>query len=121
VTVDTVAGVVGHWDASRLDQVVTNLLTNAIKFGAGKPISIRVDQRDEKALLLVKDEGIGIDRPQQEKIFQRFERAVSPRHFGGLGLGLYVCRRFVDAHGGTITVASEPGVGSVFSVDLPLT
>lgn len=120
VTVEAPARVVGNWDGSRLDQVVTNLFANAVKFGAGKPIAIRVDQRDQTALLFVKDEGIGIDRQQQERIFERFERAVSPRNFGGLGLGLYVCRRFVDAHGGTIRVNSEPGVGSVFSVELPL-
>jgi signal transduction histidine kinase len=120
VTVETSGRVVGNWDGSRLDQVVTNLFANAVKFGAGKPITIRVDQRDQMALLVVKDEGIGIDHQQQERIFGRFERAVSPRNFGGLGLGLYVCRRFVDAHGGTIRVSSEPGVGSMFSVELPL-
>jgi predicted ATPase/signal transduction histidine kinase len=120
VTVAAAAGIIGNWDGSRLDQVVTNLFANAVKFGAGKPIAIRVDRRDQTALLIVKDEGIGIDRQQQERIFERFERAVSPRNFGGLGLGLYVCRRFVDAHGGTIRVSSEPGEGSVFSVELPL-
>jgi signal transduction histidine kinase len=99
---------------------VTNLLANAIKFGAGKPIVVRVDQRDGVALLVVKDEGIGIAPERQATIFDRFERGVSTHHFGGLGLGLYVCRRFVDAHGGKIGVSSDVGAGATFSVELPL-
>jgi predicted ATPase/signal transduction histidine kinase/serine/threonine protein kinase len=120
VTVETSSAVVGSWDASRLDQVLTNLLANAIKFGAGRPITIRVDQRDEIALLVVKDAGMGIGPEHLDKIFERFERGVSTEHFGGLGLGLYICRRFVDAHGGKIGVSSKLGGGSTFSVELPL-
>jgi predicted ATPase/GAF domain-containing protein/tRNA A-37 threonylcarbamoyl transferase component Bud32 len=120
VTVETTGTVVGSWDGSRLDQVLTNLLANSIKFGAGKPILVRVDQHDGRALLVVKDQGIGIAPDRIGRIFERFERAVPTEHFGGLGLGLYVCKRFVDAHRGTIGVASELGVGSTFSVELPL-
>jgi predicted ATPase/signal transduction histidine kinase/tRNA A-37 threonylcarbamoyl transferase component Bud32 len=119
VTVETTGTVVGNWDASRLDQVLTNLLTNAIKFGASRPVVVRIDQRDDVALLVVRDEGIGIDPERQGRIFDRFERAVSSEHFGGLGLGLYVCRRVVEAHHGKISVASQIGAGSTFSVELP--
>jgi signal transduction histidine kinase len=119
VTVETPGTVVGNWDASRLDQVVTNLLSNAIKFGAGKPIVVRVDQRNELALLVMKDEGIGIEPERQRTIFERFERTAPSAPAPRLGLGLYVCRRFVDAHGGTITVSSRPGAGATFSVELP--
>ncbi len=119
VSVESSTAVVGSWDASRLDQVMTNLLANAIKFGAGRPITIRVDQRDDVALLVIKDAGMGIAPEHLDKIFDRFERGVSTEHFGGLGLGLYICRRFVDAHGGKIGVASKLGDGSTFSVELP--
>jgi predicted ATPase/signal transduction histidine kinase/tRNA A-37 threonylcarbamoyl transferase component Bud32 len=120
VTVESSGAVVGSWDASRLDQVLTNLLANAIKFGAGRPVTIRVDQRNELALLVVKDAGMGIGPEHLDKIFERFERGVSTEHFGGLGLGLYICRRFVDAHGGKIGVSSKLGGGSTFLVELPL-
>src|SRR5262249_11368026 len=95
VTLEVAPNVVGTWDASRLDQVGTTLLVSASRFGASKPIAVRVEQRGGAALLVVKDEGIGIDPERQASIFDRFERAVSPQHFGGLGLGLYVCRRLV--------------------------
>jgi predicted ATPase/signal transduction histidine kinase/tRNA A-37 threonylcarbamoyl transferase component Bud32 len=120
VSIETPAVVVGSWDSSRLDQVVTNLLANAIKFGAGKPISVRVDQRADVALLVVKDEGIGIDPARQASIFDCFERAVRTKQLGGLGLGLYICRRLIDAHGGRISVESMPDAGATFSVELPL-
>jgi len=110
---------VGRWDRSRLDQVISNLLSNAIKFGAGKPIEILVGQEAGSARLVVKDLGIGIDPAAQARIFERFERAVSTRHYGGLGLGLYICREIVEAHGGSIHVASQPGTGSTFTVELP--
>jgi predicted ATPase/signal transduction histidine kinase len=113
------ASVVGRWDRSRLDQVVANLLSNAIKFGAGKPIDIIVGQEAGIARLVVKDFGIGIAAAQQARIFERFERAVSSEHYGGLGLGLYICRRIVEAHGGSICVASQLGEGATFRVELP--
>jgi PAS domain S-box-containing protein len=112
--------IVGCWDALKIEQVVANLLANAIKFGAGTPIEIEVGQDVERAHLAVTDHGLGIDRERQRRIFDRYERAVPARNYGGLGLGLYICRRIVEAHGGTITVASEPGAGSTFTVELPL-
>jgi len=111
--------VVGCWDRSRLDQVVTNLLSNAIKFGDGKPIDLAVERLGETARLRVRDHGIGIAPERQAHLFERFERAVSAQHYGGLGLGLYVSRRIVEAHGGTIRVESRAGEGATFVVDLP--
>jgi signal transduction histidine kinase len=111
--------VVGVWDRSRLEQVVTNLLANAIKFGAGRPITITISKEAGSARLAVTDQGIGIAPDQQARIFERFGRAVSVRHYGGLGLGLYICRRIAEAHGGSIRVESGQGVGSTFVLELP--
>jgi PAS domain S-box-containing protein len=110
----------GKWDVSRLEQVVTNLLDNALKYGAGKPILVRVRAEAGHAVLTVTDHGIGIEPSHLSRIFERFERAVSERHYGGLGLGLYITRELVQAHGGSIRVESEPNVCTVFTVELPL-
>jgi PAS domain S-box-containing protein len=110
----------GYWDRLRIEQVVTNLLGNACKYGAGKPIEIRVACDDDQAQLMVRDNGIGIEADSIARIFDRFERAVSSRSYGGLGLGLYIVRQIVEAHGGKIRVSSEPGSGSLFIVDLPI-
>jgi signal transduction histidine kinase len=111
--------VLGEWDRVRIEQIVTNLLGNAIKYGQGKPIEVAVDGEGDRARVRVKDFGIGISPADQERIFQRFERAVSSRHFGGLGLGLWVSRQLVEAHGGTIRVQSVPDQGAEFEVELP--
>nr|WP_240806992.1 AAA family ATPase [Polyangium spumosum] len=112
--------VVGSWDRLRLEQVLTNLLTNAMKFGAGKPIEVAVSEDDGQATLVVTDHGIGIEPAAQERIFRRFERAVPVEHYGGLGLGLYIAHQIVSSHGGTIEVESRPGDGATFTVRLPL-
>ncbi|QRN97812.1 PAS domain S-box protein [Archangium violaceum] len=114
------APVVGLWDRLRLEQVVTNLLTNALKYGAGRPILLRVWSEEGRARLGVRDEGIGIAPEHRGRIFGKFERAVSERHYGGLGLGLHITRQIVQAFGGTIRVESELGQGSTFTVELPL-
>ena len=113
-------GVTGRWDELRLEQVVANLIENAIAFAPGKPIRIRLQATSEKARLTVRDEGIGIAPNHQSRIFERFERAVSSRNHGGFGLGLYICRTIVEALDGTISLQSEPGRGSTFTVELPL-
>ncbi|HVH41397.1 MAG TPA: GAF domain-containing sensor histidine kinase, partial [Labilithrix sp.] len=113
--------VVGTWDRLRLEQVVANLLSNAIKFGAGKPVEIAVSQVGRKAVLSVRDHGIGITPDRISQVFGRFERAVSSRSYGGLGLGLYIAHVIVSALGGTISVESVVGEGSTFVVELPRT
>jgi predicted ATPase/signal transduction histidine kinase len=107
-------------DRGRIEQVLSNLLSNAMKFGPGKPITVTTGTRQGRAVLSVSDHGIGIDPARQPRIFERFERGVSPRHYGGLGLGLYISRQIVDAHGGTIEVRSAPGEGATFTVELPV-
>jgi PAS domain S-box-containing protein len=110
----------GHWDRLRMEQVVTNLLANAIKYGACKPIALLIERANGTAVLTVRDEGIGIDSHKIPRLFGRFERAVSSRSYGGLGLGLYIARQIVEAHGGSIRVSSQLGVGSAFTVEVPL-
>ncbi len=111
---------IGHWDRGRLDQVVTNLVANAFKYGSGEQVDVQVSREDAHAVLTVRDRGIGIPEADQKRIFDRFERAVSARHFGGLGLGLWIVHQLVTAHRGEISVASTPGQGSTFTVRLPL-
>lgn len=119
LTVRAEGPVAGTWDPLRLSQVVLNLLSNAIKYGAGRPIEVELSQRGGEATLLVRDAGIGIAPDRLASIFEPFERAVSPWHYGGLGLGLYIVRSLVQAMGGTIRVQSEPGAGATFTVTLP--
>lgn len=111
----------GRFDRLRTDQIVTNLLSNAIKYGPGKPIEMHITADAATAQIVVTDHGIGIAPEHQERIFARFERAVSTRNYGGLGLGLYIVRQVLDALGGTISVRSELGVGATFTVTLPRT
>ncbi|MGZ3670452.1 MAG: PAS domain S-box protein [Bdellovibrionota bacterium] len=110
----------GAWDMARLDQVITNLFTNAIKYGKGSPIQIKLREEDGNAVLSVEDRGIGISAADQEKIFDRFVRLAPVENYGGLGLGLFIVKRIVLAHGGSISVESEPGKGAKFTVALPL-
>ncbi len=109
----------GVWDRVRLEQVIDNLVGNAVKFGAGSAVEVLVDASDGSAHLAVSDHGIGISPEDQRRIFERFERAVPDTHYGGLGLGLWIVRNIVEAHGGDIRVSSVPGKGSRFDVTLP--
>jgi signal transduction histidine kinase len=112
-------GVTGLWDPLALEQVTENLLTNAIKFGAGKPVTIVLHADDQTAQLTVRDQGIGISEEDRSRIFQRFERAVTQREHGGFGIGLWLANQLIMAMAGTITVESAPGEGSRFTVTLP--
>jgi len=107
-------------DRSRVEQVLGNLLSNAIKYGRGRPIEVGLVQRGTSAELSVRDHGIGIAPADIARIFGKFERAVSHRNYGGFGLGLFISRHLVEAHGGTIRVESKSGEGSSFIVSLPL-
>lgn len=109
----------GHWDRRRLEQVVLNLISNAVKYGEGKPVDVRVEDRGADVRLVIEDRGIGIASGDQSRIFDAFERAAPVENFSGLGLGLYITRRIVEAHGGVIEVASTPGQGATFVVTLP--
>jgi signal transduction histidine kinase len=112
--------VVGRWDKLRLGQVVTNLLSNAIKFGRGGPVEVEVvATADDRARLEVRDQGVGVPVEERGRIFGRFERASSDRHFPGLGLGLWITKQIVEACGGVISFDSQPGKGSTFRVELP--
>lgn len=111
---------VGEWDAERIDILLTNLLANAVKYGPGKPVDVFIERVGGEALVRVVDQGIGIDRADQQRIFERFERAVTERQYGGFGVGLWLSREIVKAHAGSIAVASEPGAGATFTVRLPV-
>jgi PAS domain S-box-containing protein len=120
VTFHSPQKVVGIWDSDRIKQIVINLLTNAAKYGRGKPIEITALIDDGRAKLLVRDHGIGISKENQKKIFNRFERVAPISHYAGLGLGLFISRELAISHEGDILVESELGVGSTFTLALPL-
>ncbi len=112
-----VATIRGQWDRLRLDQVLTNLLLNALKYGRGRPVHVRARIAGATAEIEIADEGIGVTSENTRRIFDKFERAV-PAHYGGLGLGLFIARQIVEAHDGRVEVESTPGVGSTFRVTL---
>lgn len=107
-------------DRFRIEQVMGNLLNNAYRYGRGQPVSVEVITKGNVAHVSIIDQGIGIDRQDKEKIFTRFRRAVPASEVSGLGLGLYIAKQIVEAHGGAIRVESELNKGSTFTVELPL-
>jgi len=109
----------GLWDRKRLDQIITNLVSNAIKYGNGQAVEVDIEESGATAILTVRDHGIGIPAESQLLVFERFERAANAQGFQGLGLGLWIAKQLVEAHGGKISIASAPGVGSTFTVALP--
>lgn len=114
------ATLVGVWDEFRIEQVVANLLTNALRYGMGKPIQVRTFAQHDMACVEVRDQGIGISAQDQQRIFQQFERVASAPGSAGLGLGLYIAEQIVLAHGGSLGVHSVEGQGATFTVGLPL-
>jgi signal transduction histidine kinase/PAS domain-containing protein len=120
VTVKTEGDLVGQWDRFRLDQVATNLISNAIKYGEGKPIDVAAVRVADLVMLKVIDRGIGIDPAMLSQVFDPFQRVAEVRHYGGLGLGLHIARTIVNGMGGTISVDSRPGDGATFTVALPV-
>ena len=109
----------GQWDAARVGQVIERLLANALRYGLHLPVEMDVRGDGQRAFIEVRDSGIGIARELQTVIFDRFERGVSWRNYGGLGLGLWISKRIIVALGGSIHVVSEPGKGATFVVELP--
>lgn len=120
VNFETVETAIVHGDPFRLEQVITNLLSNAAKYGEHKPITVTVKKSETQVIFCVEDQGRGISAEDQQRIFARFERAVSGTDIAGLGLGLTIVKEILDAHQGHITVESQPGAGAKFQVELPL-
>jgi signal transduction histidine kinase len=120
LSVDAPAELQLHGDPLRLGQLVDNLVGNALRYGAGKPVHLRLTQQGAAATLSVRDQGIGFAVADGERIFGPFERAAPSTGYGGLGLGLYLAREIVRAHGGTIHATGAPGAGAEFVVSLPL-
>src|SRR6185369_9974982 len=109
-----------RWDRQRIEQVVMSLVGNAFKYGAGQPVAVSVSRDHDHAIIEVADHGPGIAESDLARIFGRFERAASMRHYGGLGLGLYVSREIVEAEGGSITARNRAAGGACFTVRLPI-
>ena len=120
VTLEAEQPVVGNWDEFRIEQVISNLLTNALRYGAKSPITVKVYSENNQARVEVRDLGIGISEENQQRIFQQFERVTAKHAVAGLGLGLFISEQIVTAHGGTITVESRIGEGALFRVCLPI-
>jgi len=118
--VEVGAPISGRWDRFRIEQVVGNLIGNAIKYGAGRPIDVSAGPSAGKAVIAVNDQGVGISPEDQRRVFERFARLTPGRYYGGFGLGLWISRTIVEAHGGTIAVSSQLGNGASFVVQLPL-
>jgi len=119
VRLDVEGAAVGRWDRGRLEQVVANLLGNALKFGRGQPIEVRIDGDARRARVIVADHGTGIAPEAQPRIFDPFVSARESRRAGGLGLGLYIVRMIVRRLGGEVRVESAPEQGATFTVELP--
>ena len=120
LALESESSLVGEFDAPRVAQLLRNLLSNAARYGSGHPVKVRLRRQGAHACLELVDQGIGVPPEQRERVFERFERAAPARHSGGLGLGLWVSRQVVEAHGGSIAVTDTPGGGATFTVLLPL-
>jgi signal transduction histidine kinase len=110
----------GSWDRLRVEQVLTNLVSNAIKFGGAKPVEVTVCRAGPHGRVTVRDHGIGIAAEDLDRVFHRFERTSAAAKYAGLGMGLYIARQIVEAHGGIIRAESAPNVGTTFVTDLPI-
>jgi len=113
-------GIRGRWDRLAVEQIIGNIISNAIKYGDGKPVHIGLTREGDQVRLEVKDRGIGISAEDQARIFGRFEQVVTGQHRTGFGVGLWLARALIEAHRGSIAVHSAPGQGTAFTVWLPL-
>jgi len=121
LAVDTPSPIIGAWDRLRIEQILSNLVGNAIKYAPRRPVEIAAARKGSSAMVTVRDHGGGIAPEDVERVFGQFERAVTARHLGGLGMGLYIARQLAIAHGGAIHVDSTPGEGAAFVLELPNT
>lgn len=112
--------IVGEWDRIRIEQVLINLISNALKYGRGKPITIEAGRVSDKAVITVSDQGIGIELSDQPHVFDLFTRAVDPNDYKGLGIGLFIARQIVEAHGGSLSLESKLNRGTTFTIELPI-
>lgn len=113
------SGVMGEWDGERLRQAIGHLVENAVKFGRGRPVEVRVQEGVGEAQVVVRDRGPGVPADARERIFEKFERAASADHVGGLGLGLWMARGIAEAHGGTVALEAAPAEGATFVLTVP--
>ena len=120
VTFHATNAIEGSLDRIRFEQIFLNLLTNSLKYGDKNPVSINLENENGNAVLIFRDKGVGISEQNIGRIFERFERVSDSKDVSGLGLGLFITKQIVEAHGGTISVSSKEHEGSVFTVILPL-
>ncbi|MDP3758378.1 MAG: HAMP domain-containing sensor histidine kinase, partial [Candidatus Daviesbacteria bacterium] len=121
IKIQAKSSVLGKWDKSRIEQVVTNLISNAIKYGNGKPIEIKIFKSGNQGKFIIKDQGMGIPPHEQKVIFDLFKRASGPGEYKkGLGVGLFITSQIVKIHDGKIKVSSIPAKGATFTIELPL-
>lgn len=120
LVVENVENVIGNWDEFRVEQIIINLITNALRYGGGKPVSINVIGGGDDVEIHVQDQGEGIPLNEQQRIFEKFERLGNNQVKEGLGMGLYIARQLAQAHGGDLSVTSTPGEGACFILRLPL-
>jgi signal transduction histidine kinase len=120
LTVDASQPITGSWDQLRLEQALTNLIANAVKYGAGKPVRVSARRDGGEVVLEVRDHGPGIPETELARIFRRFERAASMRNYGGLGLGLYFIQAIAEAHGGSVVASNASDGGACFQIKLPV-
>jgi PAS domain S-box-containing protein len=121
ISFEPAAPIQGNWDRLRLDQAVTNLMSNAIKYGLGKPVMVKTSVIGDRAVVTVQDQGPGIPPKDLDRIFDRFDRGMIRSRDGGLGIGLWITHQILDAHGGAVHAESAVGKGSTFKLELPLT
>jgi signal transduction histidine kinase len=114
------SGISARADKFRLEEAITNVISNAIKYGAGRPVDVQLMTSDDNAVLVVQDRGIGIPAEDLSRIFGRFERTTISRNYGGLGLGLYIAHQIVEQHGGSIRAESRSHGGARFVIELPI-
>ena len=120
VEIECCQSAVGNWDRFRIEQVLTNILTNAMLYGSDKPIFVQVNTTSDRAQIVVRDQGRGVAKENHERIFQKFERVAEGSEISGLGIGLYIVKTILEAHHGSIQVESTLGHGATFVVNLPI-